>query len=502
MGYTTNIMMFILFLILVSYMSFMSRGNNFFLPNKNSNMSLGLSYGATLMSTTSIVGFGGLAGWWGYSIFTVIFFLTITVFFTTRYIGPKIYSLNKKINAKTYIELISKYYKSDTLSILLSLVIFLLVPFYTSAIIISISKFINVFTGINYEFSLILFSITVSITVLIGGMKSVLKNDTLQGIFLIAGSIIILLYTLKIYVIDVDYLFLLKNAWNNSVDPVTMVAKNIGFNGYFSYPTFWSPGWIFLVSLLVFTIPVGMIALPQLQTRFLLAKDESSFKNISWYGLIIPILIASTFFIVGVSANGFYFNEYGKNGISINGIDSLIPSFIADGYPLWIGTILFVTVLSAAFSTINSLLHLMATTISHDLGFKEKGKFIGVIGIIIFSLLIAIIFQKEPAFISRSSTFIFSILGGSMLPVLLGMIFFKNISSKVAITSFTSGTILSIIWIFFFHFKEAKLFGVSNLLFDVSMIYIGRYNFIDTVIFALIGSFSGMYIGKYFDRKL
>ena len=91
MGYTTNIMMFILFLILVSYMSFMSRGNNFFLPDKNSNMSLGLSYGATLMSTTSIVGFGGLAGWWGYSIFTVIFFLTITVFFTTRYIGPKIY---------------------------------------------------------------------------------------------------------------------------------------------------------------------------------------------------------------------------------------------------------------------------------------------------------------------------------------------------------------------------------------------------------------------------
>ena len=69
-------------------------------------------------------------------------------------------------------------------------------------------------------------------------MKSVLKNDTLQGIFLIAGSIIILLYTLKIYVIDVDYLFLLKNAWNNSVDPVTMIAKNIGFNGYFSYPTF------------------------------------------------------------------------------------------------------------------------------------------------------------------------------------------------------------------------------------------------------------------------
>ena len=52
-----------------------------------------------------------------------------------------------------------------------------------------------------------------------------------------------------------------------------------------------------------------------------------------------------------------------------------------------------------------------------------------------------------------------------MLPVLLGMIFFKNISSKVAITSFTSGTILSIIWIIpSLSFKSFHVQRVKNLL--------------------------------------
>ena len=37
------------------------------------------------------------------------------------YIGPKVYELNKKINAKTFIELISAHYKSPALRKILSI---------------------------------------------------------------------------------------------------------------------------------------------------------------------------------------------------------------------------------------------------------------------------------------------------------------------------------------------------------------------------------------------
>ena len=496
-----NILLLIIFCSLVGYFSYISKGKNFLLPDQNSDIAVGFSYGATLMSTSAIVGIGGLAGWLGYSVFTGVIAVAISLFFTTRYIGPKIYNLNKKIKAQTYVELVSKHYKSKLLGTLLASVIVALIPFYSSAIMIGISKFINVFTEINYELSLVIFSVVTGITVLYGGMKSVLRNDAMQGMVLIAGSIIILLYTLGVHIIGTDYITTLTEAWNTSQDPITGMSKKIGFLGYTSYPAFLSPGWMFIVSFFVFTIPVGMIALPQLQTRFLLAKNEESFKHISWYGLVLPVLILLAFLTAGVTSNSFFYTTEGLTGVwSAKGIDSLIPNFIAKGYPTWIGSVLFVTILAAAFSTLNSLMHLMASTVSHDLGFKEKGKIVSVIGVIGFTLLISLMFQKEPAFIARSTGLFFSILGGSLLPCVIGMVF-KVSNSKAALVSFTGGTIASLVWIFFFHFKEAKLFGVSQFLFDTPVIMLGRYSFIDTVIPALIVSSIIFYTYNRFGRE-
>ena len=88
---------------------------NFYLTKDSSNLSVGFSYGATLISTSAIIGFGGLAGWLGYSVFLLPITMMITIYLATTYIGPKIYELNKTINAKTFIELISTHYKSPAL---------------------------------------------------------------------------------------------------------------------------------------------------------------------------------------------------------------------------------------------------------------------------------------------------------------------------------------------------------------------------------------------------
>ena len=72
---------------------------NFYLTKNSSNLSVGFSYGATLISTSAIIGFGGLAGWLGYSVFLLPVCMMITIYFATMYIGPKVYELNKKINS-------------------------------------------------------------------------------------------------------------------------------------------------------------------------------------------------------------------------------------------------------------------------------------------------------------------------------------------------------------------------------------------------------------------
>ena len=65
---TMNIILMLLLVAVVGYVAYRSKGEDYFLTTSESNMNLGLSYGATLISTSAIIGFGGLAGWIGFSI--------------------------------------------------------------------------------------------------------------------------------------------------------------------------------------------------------------------------------------------------------------------------------------------------------------------------------------------------------------------------------------------------------------------------------------------------
>ena len=129
-------------------------------------------------------------------------------------------------------------------------------------------------------------------------------------------------------------------------------------------------------------------------------------------------------------------------------------------------------------------MHLLVSTVEVDLGYKHRIP--SIVGVVLFALGIAFFFEKEPAFISRSTALYFSILGGSILRSMIGLL--RGHTDKiVAVWSVSSGMVASLIWILFFHFKESKLFtGVT--------IDIGRYNFIDTVFPALIISLLVYYV--------
>jgi len=456
---------------------------NFYLTKNSSNLSVGFSYGATLISTSAIIGFGGLAGWLGYSVFLLPVCMMITIYFATMYIGPKVYELNKKINAKTFIELISAHYKSPALRKILSIFTVIMIPFYCTAVMIGIGKYIESTLGVNYVISLTIFSLVVFATIFYGGMKSVIRNDAIQAFMLLFGASVIFLYTLFVYIIPIDYVDTLTLSFLLSDHKLIGFSESIGFTGFTDFPDFWSKGWLFEFTLLCLTIPVGLVALPQLQTRFMLAKDETSFKKIVPYGMIIPFVIIGSFFTAGITANSYFFIEGGETAVEYAGsIDKIIPVWMSIGYPEPIGLILALTILAAAFTTLNSLMHLLSTTVSNDL-LTEENKTYGIlsmVGVIIFAILMCIIFENQPAFISRSTAVYFSLLGGSLLPSLIAMTR-GEMHTQASVWSFTTGAIASLFWLLFIHFKESKLFtGVT--------IDIGRYNFVETIVPALIVS--------------
>ncbi len=456
---------------------------NFYLTKDISNLSIGFSFGATFISTSAIIGFGGLAGWLGYSVFLVAILSMLTIYLATTYVGPKVHELNKTHNAKTFIELISKHYKSPALRKILAIFTVIMIPFYCTAVMVGIGKYIEATIGVNYVVSLVVFSLIVFATIFYGGMKSVIRNDAIQGAVMVVGASIIFLYTLFSYIIPYDYTQLLTSAFTESTHKMIGFSKSIGFTGFTSFPEFWSRAWLFEFSLLCLTIPVGLIALPQLQTRFMLAKDSDSFKKITPYGIIIPFVVLCSFFTAGVTANAYYYLTEGVTAVEkAGGIDKIIPTWINEGYPQVIGIILFVTILAAAFTTLNSLMHLLSTTVSNDIVTEENKTYgiLSMVAVIVFAIIMCLAFEKQPAIIARSTAIYFSVLGGSLLPSLIAMVR-GSLNTRASIWSFSTGVAASLFWLLFVHFKESKLFtGVT--------IDIGRYNFVETIVPALIVS--------------
>ena len=72
--------------------------------------------------------------------------------------------------------------------------------------------------------------------------------------------------------------------------------------------------------------------------------------------------------LAAIGANSYTFANEGKTVIqAAGGTASIVPYWIKTGFPAWVSSALFVTVLAAAFTTLNSLMHLLSTTISNDI---------------------------------------------------------------------------------------------------------------------------------------
>ena len=159
---------------------------------------MALSYGATFISTSAIVGFGGVAAHFGGMGLLWLTFLNIFVgiFIAFVFLGGRTRRMGHRLNAHTFPELIGKRYKSSFLQIFTGLVIFLFMPLYTGVVLMGAAKMIDVRLGaVDYDTALLFFSLIVAIYVFMGGLKGVMYTDAMQGGIMFFGMVLVLILT-------------------------------------------------------------------------------------------------------------------------------------------------------------------------------------------------------------------------------------------------------------------------------------------------------------------
>ncbi len=467
---------------------------------------MALSYGATFISTSAIVGFGGAAGQFGMGLLWLTFLnIFVGVFIAFVVFGKRTRQIGQELGAHTLPELLGLRYHSKFIQGFCGILIFLTMPIYAAAILKGSVDFIAKYYGIGFGTGLIVFAVLISIYVTLGGLKGIMYADAFQGAIMFAGMLFLLVFTYSMLGgIESAHLQLTELLHRSDVAHQTENLAAIGFRGWTSMPQFDSPLWWTVVSTLVMGVGIGVLAQPQLAVKYMTVKSSKELNRAVLSGGIFLFMMTGTAFLVGALTNIFFYNDTGTvSVIAAGGNDLIIPAFIKTYLPQWFGDIFIVILLAASLSTLSALFHTMGTAFGRDFIEKSigiKGKTIqyakrGMIISIVLSAILAYLSSKldvSMAIIAQGTSLFFGLCAAAFLPSYVGALYIKKFPRVGAITSVITGTITSLFWVFFINVKQASSLQLCNIIFGkpslVSDTAFSKLGMVDSIMIALPAS--------------
>ncbi len=274
---------------------------------------MALSYGATFISTSAIVGFGGVAGLFGMSLLWLTFCnIFIGIFIAFVFLGGPARRLGHHLDAHTFPELLGRRFDSKFIQILAGLIIFFFMPLYGAAVLIGGTEFVSTAFNIDYDVALLVFSVVVAAYVIAGGLKGVMYTDALQGVIMFVGMVILLIFTY----VKVDGFIDGHKQLGEIASLVPGTLKEIGHKGWTAMPAFGFGDkkydlWWIVITTITLGVGIGVLAQPQLAVRFMTVKSKRELNRAVGIGGVFILFMTGVAFAVGALSNA-YFVKHGN----------------------------------------------------------------------------------------------------------------------------------------------------------------------------------------------
>jgi SSS family solute:Na+ symporter len=477
---TLKIIFTILYLGITGFLGYLG-----FKHTKNSNdyliggreihpMIMAISYGATFISTSAIIGFGGTSSVFGMSLlWLTLMNIVFGIIIAFIVFGKRTRKMGHNLDAHTFPEFIGRRFQSVFIQKFAGLVIFFLMPIYAAAVMIGASKFIEWSLGVNYNIALFFFAIIVGVYVFFGGLKGVMYSDAFQGGLMFVGMIILLVWVYQgLGGISQAHQKLTDLMSNPAVLEQLKVPP--GFRGWTSMPSFLSTNWWIVVSSIILGVGIGALAQPQLVVRFMTVKSNREINRAVPAGGVFILIMTGVAYIVGSLSNVYFFEKYEQIAVvAAKGTDNVIPLFLQTFMPEWFMAVFFVVVVAAGMSTLSSQFHAIGTAVGRDLFPNKEEKEQKMMLVMRIGMLIAILMTVLLAFvlpsiwdgaIAISTGLFFGVCAAAFLPLYIGALYFKKLSKYAAIAGMSAGFTTSILWMMFIHTKESAVLKVCSFL--------------------------------------
>ena len=399
---------------------------------------IGLSFFATFASTNSYIGHAGKGYEYGLAWMAMPIMLIIFTFVSWRFIGPKTRLLARNFDALTLPDfLAARFLSANTgprapLRLATAVIVMLCSLLYLIAIFKGAGHLFERFFQIPYDLAIGLALAIVVLYTSVGGFVSVVRTDALQGLMMVFGAVLI-------------FYFVTRAA--GGVDAITALAAIPDKQFVFDL----NGGIPFVVLLgIALSGSLKLIVDPRQTSRFFGLRDEKALRSGMWVAIAGLTVVQLCLYPIGVYAH-----------LLLDGVadtDLIVPTLVNDPsvFPLWAGDFLFVAIVAAAMSSMDSVLLVAASTgfrnlflpftgsqtmvASHQLGWTRF--------LVVFLAALSAFFALDPpGDILQITIFSGSLYAACFLPaVVLGLYWSKG-SAQGVLLSMVAGVVTLLVWL-------------------------------------------------------
>ncbi len=433
--------------------------------NKTSPLIIALSYGATFLSASAVIGFGGQTAVHGMSLMWLCFlnlFAGLVVAFII--FGKRTRRIGRKLGAATFADFLGKVYNSKGIRVFTAILILVMMPIYCAAVLKGGVNSLAVITGLTEYYNLILIglSLVVAVYVVYGGIIAVMYNDAFQAFIMFAGMLVILLvtwaYTGGITAGNES----LVSLWDARMGDISGIGVADGFNGWTETSSFGTREWLTVVTTFIMGVGIGALTQPQLVVRYMSAKSDKDLDKSLLIGSIFILVVVGAAYTVGPLTNVFFTNEHGMLSYEYLtsmglGTDFIIPQYILEVFSnITFGevfvSLFLLSLICASISTISALMHTIGVAGGYDLYSEFKSRKTGIRAdsqninlnrafIVVFMVLVVVYCYMMPSDIIAKATSVFmGVTAAALLPAYFHSLYSKRPNRKAAVASIVVGT--------------------------------------------------------------
>ncbi len=384
---------------------------------------------ASYTSASSFIGGPGVAYRLGLGWVLLAMIQVPTTFLTLGVLGKRFAILGRRLHVITITDFLYERYRSDAVVILCSLAVLVFFAASMLAQFIGGGRVFQAVTGCPYEAGLFVFGISVVLYTTIGGFRAVVLTDALQGIVMLAASVVV-------FVAVVCACGGMEPAMQSlkAIDPMLITPFGAGGNSI-------SPPFLFSFWILV---GFGILGLPQTTQRCFGYRDSKSMHSAMVMGTAIIGLLLLLMHLSGALGRALL--------PDLQSGDLVIPTLILKYLPPFWAGVFVAGPLAAIMSTVDTMLLLLSAAIIKDLYIRywlkndaerispKKMSRMSLGCTLVMGTLVFIAAFNPPDLLVWINLFAFGGLEAVFLwPIILGM-YWKNANAAGAVCSILCGT--------------------------------------------------------------